>query len=168
MNDVKTLLASALMMGLCVSAAAQAQIDTGALLRCRAVADNAARLACYDAAVGASRAGQASATSSTTPATPSAAAAAPSPSPVSSFGLEDRVTAGVDAVTSTLVGTFDGWGPRHVFRLANGQVWRMVESSRGDYPARQNPKVTVRRAFGGSFLMEIEGVNAALRVRRVE
>ena len=165
----------------CLWAAPAAASDPGAWLRCRGVADAAARLSCYDAAAAeASKAGAAPATAGRAPAgttspsaatTPSQRGAAPVTAAITSadaFGLEGKVAESVDAVTSTLPGTFDGWGPRQVFRLANGQVWRMVEGGSGTYPPRQNPKVTVRRAFMGSFLMEIEGVNQALRVRRVE
>ena len=166
----------------CLVSAPAAASDPAGWLRCRGVADPAARLACYDAAAAeASKAGGGPTTAgrgapAATP-TPSAATnasqrgAAPVTAAIASadaFGLEGKVAESVDAITSTLPGTFDGWGPRQVFRLANGQVWRMVEGGSGTYPPKQNPKVTVRRAFMGSFLMEIEGVNQALRVRRVE
>ncbi len=52
--------------------------------------------------------------------------------------------------------------------LANGQVWKQIDSS----PARWNKDggnvAHIRRAFLGSFLMTINDEGAALRVRRVK
>ena len=45
-------------------------------------------------------------------------------------------------------------------------MWQLVEDSRGAYNLR-DPKVTIRRAALGSFMMDIDGVNQTLRVRRV-
>lgn len=51
------------------------------------------------------------------------------------------------------------------FVLDNGQVWRVVDSSR-NRNARAGAKVTIRRAALGSFMLAPEGGGAALRVRR--
>ena len=70
-------------------------------------------------------------------------------------------------ITSTIPGLFDGWGPRSLIRLANGQVWQGTDDSRGVYALR-DPKVRVKRASMGSFVLDIEGANLLPRVRRVE
>lgn len=70
-------------------------------------------------------------------------------------------------MTSSLPGLFQGWGPNARLRLANGQVWQVVDGSSAALYLR-DPAVTVRRAALGSYLMEIAGTNHAPRVRRVE
>ena len=129
--------------------------DDGALRQCRALTDAAARLACYDAL-------PLAAPSTVSATVPPAAAAAPA----AAFGLlppEEKV----QEITSTIPGLFDGWGPRSLIRLANGQVWQVTDDSRGVYALR-DPKVRVKRASMGSFVLDIEGANLLPRVRRVE
>lgn len=131
--------------------------DEEALRRCRGVTDPAARLACYDALP--------------LPA-PGAAprAAAPvrdsaSPSLLERFGLETRQPQ-ADRIESHIPGLFTGWDPNSTIRLANGQVWRVVDGSwlHGEW---NNPKVTVRRGVFGAFFLDIEGGNRSPRVQRV-
>jgi len=124
------------------------------LLRCRALADAPAKLACYDAIpVGA------------------AAPAAPASAANSTFGLtagQMRKTEQEESVESALVGTFSGWRPGTNFRLANGQTWRVADDSSASLYAREAPKVAVKRNFIGTYFLEVEGVNQAPRVRRVD
>lgn len=146
-------------------------------LRCRAIANDAQRLACYDAlppAAPSLASRPAAAAPATTPATPvaptpSAAAAAPRPPQDSAreaaFGRPAEATQ-ADELRSHLPGRFEGWAPRQRFTLANGQVWQLTEDTRGVYDLR-DPKVTIRRGFLGSYVMDIEGVNQLLKVRRL-
>jgi hypothetical protein len=134
--------------------AAAARADDDALRRCRAIAEAPARLACYDAIVPARAA-----------AAPAAASAA-APNAASRFGLSAPADA-VERVESRIEGRFEGWNPRGLFRLANGQVWQVADDSRGVYWL-ESPKVVVRRGALGSYLLEIEGTTAMVRVRRVE
>ncbi len=101
------------------------------------------------------------ATATTAPVTAPATAQA-----VAGFGLE---TAGekLQEVRSHIPGLFDGWRAGDRIRLANGQVWRVVDDSRADYDLR-DPQVTVRRGALGSYLLDIEGAKQLPRVRRVE
>jgi len=150
-----------------------------AFLKCRAIKDSAARLACYDAlpvppaasapaapaAATAAKPGTAAASAST--AQTGAPAALPS-EPAAQFGLaqKDREKP-LDAIESTIPGRFEGWGPRERFRLANGQVWQVADDSKG-YHDITNPKVRVRRGALGAFYLEIEGTNRSPRVTRVQ
>jgi hypothetical protein len=151
------------------------------LLRCRAIADTAARLACYDA-LPAGQAGGAAAPAAVAPAAASpgatspaaggaaaAAATAPAPAdPAASFGLEKRArAAATEAIESYIPGRFAGWEPGSRIRLANGQVWRIADGSRGTYWL-ENPRVRVERAMFGTFRLEIIGQGHAPRVERVE
>lgn len=118
------------------------------IARCRALADGAARLACYDALV---------------PPAPAPAAA-----PAAGFGLENRQpTPMSDTLESRLSGRFEGWGPKTRFRLDNGQVWQVIDGSSAA-TRLTDPKVRITRGSMGTFFMQFEGLNQQPRVRRVE
>ena len=148
---------------------AAAAADDDALRRCRALGDAPARLACYDAlplaavpaAIGATPAVAALGQRAAPPAAPASAAK----SGEESFGFEGR--SATQEVSSSIPGIFEGWDRRTRFRLANWQVWQVIDDSSAAYYLR-DPKVVVRRAALGSFMMEIEGARQAPRVRRVE
>ena len=133
-----------------------AAADETALRRCRTLADAPARLACYDALPLAAPA--AAATPAATPAsTPPVAAA---------FGLQ-RVDETVLEIVSSIPGLFEGWRAGDRIRLANGQLWQVSDDSTAVYYLR-DPKVTVRRAAMGTFVLDIEGARRLPRVRRLE
>jgi hypothetical protein len=152
--------------------------DDAAVLRCRAIADSTARLACYDAMVlqpgsvgAASAAGTAA--KGTAPAATAIQSGSAQPSPpqqsANQFGLEARQAnkTEIDAIESSIVGSFEGWRANSNIRLANGQVWQISDdSSKAHYI--DNPKVRIRRGALGSFYLEVQGTNASPRVRRVQ
>ena len=126
-----------------------------AILKCRTLADGPARLACYDAID----------------------VKAPAPTTRSkeeAFGLGPAMTAPAKrkeeakSVTSTIEGRFDGWGPGAQIKLANGQVWRVVDGSEVALPAASNPKVSIERGMLGAFYLQVEGSNNTARVSRVK
>ena len=82
------------------------------------------------------------------------------------FGLP-RPEDPVQAIASHIPGLFEGWGPKELIRLANGQVWQVTDGSQAVYRLRE-PKVMVRRAAFGTFVLDIDGANQVPRVRRVE
>ena len=173
-----------------VSAATPAMAADADLLRCRALADASAKLACYDAIpVGAAAAGGPAAAAAAvaaaaarhpdqppaTPVMPSTAAArttaATATAQDATFGLsasQMRKADQQDGVESTLVGSFSGWSQSTTFRLANGQSWRVVDDSSASLYSREAPKVAIKRNFFGTYFLEVEGVNQAPRVRRLE
>jgi hypothetical protein len=126
--------------------------DDDSLRRCRALAADAARLACYDAIALA----------------PAAVAAAASAGavPAARFGLPEGPDR-IERVESRIEGRFEGWRPLDRFRFANGQVWQVIDGSTGVYWL-DSPRVAVRRGALGSFVLEIEGVKPFVRVRRIE
>ncbi|MCW5635863.1 MAG: hypothetical protein KIT17_21175 [Rubrivivax sp.] len=167
-------------------AGAQPLADVSALQaevrRCRGIAEAAARVACYDAIVlpaGAPRADAAAAVPA--PAAPSSAAApAAQPRPpvaasaaddaahARNFGLpQDLAPAGPSSIETSIDGPFDGWTPAARIRLANGQVWEIVDGSTASYQLH-GPKVRVSRGLFGSFFLHVEGVAQTPRVRRVK
>lgn len=151
---------------------ALAVADDAALRQCRAVADVAARLACYDAIP----LGQPAAV-------PAAAAPAPQQTEaqretqraderrraIDTFGIPAgaRKENQLDSYDTHIAGKFDGWEGGQVIRLANGQAWRVVDST-VDTLDLKDPKVTVRRGLFGAVFLDIDGANRSPRVQRVQ
>ena len=135
-----------------VSSAALA--DDGAVLKCRALPEAASRLACYDAMPVA-------------PAlVPERAVAA-----TADFGSESirkKPEALPAAMESTVAGEFDGWGPNARIKLANGQVWRVIDDSSAVLPRRSNTRVRIERNLFGTLFLTVEGTNQSAKVRRVD
>jgi hypothetical protein len=69
---------------------------------------------------------------------------------------------------STVEGEFEGWGPHSRIRLANGQVWRVVDDSSAVLPRRSNTKVRIERNLFGTLFLTVEGTNQSAKVRRVD
>lgn len=138
-------------------ASSAALADDAAILKCRGIAEVGARLACYDAIpIGAAR--------------PAAPAAAPARSAERDFGMEAarQREEQPKAIESTVAGDFDGWGPNSQIRLANGQVWRIIDGSEAVLPRARNPKVTIERNLFGTLFLKVEGSNNSAKVRRVK
>ncbi|MCA1855647.1 hypothetical protein LE190_06865 [Massilia oculi] len=145
--------------------------DDQAILACRALPDGGARLACYDAIQVAARSGGAAArTAAAAPAPAPAMAPAPAASHEASFGLEaaKRREREPDAIASTIPGEFQGWGPGAQIRLANGQVWRVIDGSEAVLPRMRDPKVRIERNLFGTLFLRVEGTNNSAKVRRVQ
>ena len=155
-----------------LAVAGPAMADDAALLRCRAIADVAGRVACYDAIPVAREAAAATvAAAPTAPTAPAATAAAPAAQAAANFGLsatQMRKPDEPNALESTLLGRIDGWGPSTQFRLANGQIWRVADDSSGSVNEIDSPKVKITRNALGTMFLEVEGSNQAPRVRRVQ
>ncbi len=170
----------ALLLLLTVSASGAALADDAAILRCRAIADVPARVACYDAlplsgvtAQATPAAAPAAPHAARTPATAlaSVAPAAAAANPAKDFGLsadKRRPADEPNEIESSIVGKFDGWGAKTRFRLANGQLWRVADDSEATLWERENPKVKIIRNSIGTMFMEVEGSKQAPRVRRDE
>jgi hypothetical protein len=168
---------------LCLAGAAWAQTGDADLRRCRGIADAALRLACYDALplappaptpavgpVGAAPAPGAPAVAATAAPAAPAARAAPVAAPAAAeaaFGLR-RSSEDLQEIRSYIPGRFDGWSRNTRIRLANGQLWLVIDDGRASYDNLQDVKVRIHRAMLGSFLMEFEGLSGTPRVRRIE
>ena len=134
--------------------------DDGALRRCRALADAAARLNCYDTLPLGAPAVLA------VPVAPPAAPASAAQLAAVGFGLQ-RADEAVLEIASSIRGLFEGWRAGDRIRLANGQLWQVSDDSSAVYYLR-DPRVTVRRAAMGTFVLDIEGARKLPRVRRLE
>lgn len=71
--------------------------------------------------------------------------------------------AALEAVETTLVSASqnDGW----VFRLADGSVWRQVDTTALNFRPREGMPVRIRRAAVGSYMLKV-GDSPAVRARR--
>jgi len=141
------------------------QVNPG-LLACRSIGDAAARLACYDALP---LAGPAAADAPA--ARPQAAAAAAPPVPpaatAASFGIDKPAQGELQEVSSSVTGAFEGWSPASRIQLANGQAWQVTDGSSAAMYLH-SPRVKVKRALLGGYVMEFEGSNRTAKVRRVQ
>lgn len=152
-----------------------AHADDSGLQRCRGLTDPAARLSCYDALVPApaplptSGAPAPATTPTPAPAATSTPVLAPKAEvPSDRFGLAAPPAEIAQAVDSHIPGKFRGWESNSRIKLANGQVWEVVDGSRGALAPVVDQKVRVRRGVLGSFYLQIEGLNRSPRVKRVE
>lgn len=138
------------------------------LMACRGVADAAARLACFDAAAGAletaeragdvvviDRAGVAE--------TRRQLFGFEMPTLPRLFGSEGATE--ISSIDTTLQSASLVGEGRWVFRLADGSVWRQIDSERVRFQNRPGQTVQVRKASLGSFLLTVGG-SRAVRVRR--
>ncbi|MFN0114802.1 MAG: hypothetical protein ACKVPY_09020 [Paracoccaceae bacterium] len=148
---------------------------------CTEIADAAARLACFDAAVGAMKSaqtqGQFAAVDAAGVRQIEREAFGFSLPSLPRLGLpgfplrREGATAAVEAertaelgMTIARVGRFDG---RPSFVMDNGQVWVTVGNETNRL-ARAGGKVTIKRASMGSYLMSVDAGGTSLRVRRAE
>ena len=136
--------------------------DDAAILKCRALPDSGARLACYDAIPAGAKPRVASAD-----AAPGIAAA---PGREANFGIEAKKQreAEPQSISSTVAGNFEGWGPGSQIRLANGQVWRVIDGSEAVLPRTRDQKVTIERNMFGTLFLRVDGTNSSAKVRRVQ
>ena len=142
------------------SLVATAATGADTLADCRAIADDAARLACYDALAG---------SAAPLAAAPAPAAAATTPSAEEMFGRDTeslRRATGVelDEITGTVAAVQTAYGGKIVLQLDNGQVWAQVDTTPIDL--RTGEAIRIRRAALGSYLLSEVGHNRSIRVRR--
>lgn len=137
---------------------------------CRAIADSAARLTCYDTAVSALDAAERQGEVVVMDRAQVGEARRQlfgfeMPALPRLFGAAGEGVAEIDSIETTLQSATELADNRWVFRLADGAVWRQIDSD----PIRSRPRpgdaVRVRKASLGSFLMTVGG-SRAVRVRR--
>jgi len=156
---------------------AQATVD------CSTVAEDMARLKCYDEQAARKKApapAPARATPTPTPTpTPAPAAAARPSSPSSEFGLSaeairkkqaaanpdaakapEQLVSRVKAVTTKALGAYQ-------ITLEDGQVWEETQHSSGSIPPKVGETVTIRQGMLGSYFLTSSAA-LALRVKRIQ
>jgi hypothetical protein len=137
---------------------------------CRAIGDDAARLACYDGLL--SAAVSTAPTAPTAPAASVAEAASPPPAPAS-LGAEtmrqkDRTGEAAEKieVSATVTRCGENADGRYVFYFSNGQVWKQSKDDRV-YFRDCNFDVTITKDFFG-YKMQQEGENRRIRIKRLK
>jgi hypothetical protein len=74
-----------------------------------------------------------------------------------------------EPIVSHIPGTFRGWDGGTTFHLANGQVWRQIQSdSRLQGIRMQDPEVTIKPGLLGSWELSVKGYSAVTKVERVQ
>jgi hypothetical protein len=162
-----------LALGSVASAPSFAQSTTD----CSTVAEDRARLKCYDeqAARQKKKAAE-SAAAAPTPATPApGAATSAAPPPTASpaeFGLDGRVARKKETPLDQIVGRLtevESVKPRGQYRftLEDGQVWEATEAPRTGEVPQVGETVTLKRGMLGSYFLS-RTAGTALRVKRVK
>jgi hypothetical protein len=128
------------------AAGAAGAVDDALVLRCRALPDIAARLACYEAL----------------PVAP------PADQRFGARRLEKKVDDEPSALRSTVRGHLDGWRYGTQLTLANGQVWRVVDDVDAVLPDLVDPAVRIERGALGAYYLQLEASNSAARVVRIK
>ena len=139
------------------------------LIGCRTVADSAARLACYDTAAGALDSAEQQGDVVVIDRAQVSAARRQLfgfdlPSMPNLFERGAR-SERIDAVETTLTRAVLVAEGRWVFTLADGGIWRQIDSERVTFQNRPGESVRVRRAALGSYQLVV-GRSRAVRVRR--
>lgn len=73
-----------------------------------------------------------------------------------------------EAIQTRLVGDYDGWTGKTVFKLENGQIWQQVSGSERVDDKRVAPAVKIYPGMMGAYWLEIEGVRERVKVKPVK
>jgi hypothetical protein len=79
--------------------------------------------------------------------------------------VKERKVRPPEVIESKIVGSFNGYRPRTVFRLANGELWRPTNDDVVQVPPIESPNVIIYRDVFG-YKMFVEGASS-VRVKRV-
>jgi len=160
--------------------AAPAQDLPASAANCAGIADDRARLACYDGLAARAKTGAAPAVSSSAP-VPVTAPAAPPASKVESFGAEtirqttpakiaEKAAEEREEIRAKVTVVALSYSKHFTVTLDNGQIWRQIEADSDlARSLKSGNTVVISRGIFGSYNLVIEGRNTALfKVRRVE
>ncbi len=71
-------------------------------------------------------------------------------------------------IHSEIIGEFNGWQGKNVFKLANGQIWKQSERTSFYIPKRTNPKITVKPKSMRSWMLYVDGFGRGVKVKRIK
>ena len=139
------------------------------LVACRSVADTTARLACYDVAAAAldaaERQGDVVVVDRNQISTARRESFGFSMPSIPNLFERNGQPESVEAIESTLASASENWEGRWTFTLADGSVWQQIDTAYVSFSNRGSPRVSVRSAALGSYLLVV-GDSRAVRVRR--
>lgn len=138
------------------------------MLDCRAQTDDAARLACFDAAVG--RLDAAEQSGEVVIVDRAQVGEARRAAFGFNFQMPSFMTQGVkpeelDKVSGTVESARQDSNGRWIVRLADGAVWRQIDSTLVNRAPKKGSTVEIRTASLGSYFMKIDG-QISIRARR--
>ena len=161
-----------------------AAVEANSLAECRSIADEATRLACYDALAAASAMVDQADEGPLTTAVPRAAAEAglerstkdtvSLDDPVDLFGRSDReirdvavrktTNQSLERIVAIATTVLEKPSGRLVVTLDNDQIWEQSESQR--FRLREGDEVEIWRGRLGTYFLKRSGTNRSIRVRR--
>lgn len=140
------------------------------LVDCRAIADAAGRLACFDRAVTGLVAAEARrdvvVIDRARVRTARRTLFGLSVPDLGIFGGGGEEEEGVSRIESKLRAASRGSDGKWLFRLEDGAQWAQTDTARGSFDARPGQSIVIRKAAMGSFLANIDK-QTAIRVKRV-
>ena len=71
-------------------------------------------------------------------------------------------------IQSRLIGSFNGWDGKTIFKLENGMIWEQDDKDKFYIREIQNPEVTIKPGLFGSWHLSVEGHNSNCRVERIQ
>jgi hypothetical protein len=83
-------------------------------------------------------------------------------------GFGGHTTPNNEPIVSRLIGRFDGWDGKTVFRLENGQIWQQSESGELAGVHMDAPMITIRPSFSGAWWLTAEGRKSQIKVKRIK
>jgi hypothetical protein len=76
-----------------------------------------------------------------------------------------------EPIVSKLSGEFTGWEGGSIFRLHNGQRWRVIDTPAYYVPKRRasvDPAVSITQSLMGSWRLQVEGHSVRAKVQRID
>jgi hypothetical protein len=83
-------------------------------------------------------------------------------------GFGGHITPNNEPIVSRLVGRFDGWEGKTVFRLENGQVWQQSDTGELAGVHMDAPMITITPSFSGAWWLSAEGRKSKVKVKRIK
>ncbi len=85
------------------------------------------------------------------------------------FGFHQDFRGSNGNLDTHIAGKFKGWSGNTKFVLSNGQVWQQIDSAAQMGGVNlDSPAVTISSGFMGSWMLQVEGYNGKVRVKRIK
>jgi len=83
--------------------------------------------------------------------------------------IKDKSQTGDQTIHAHIVGTFDGWqGKGTLFKLDNGMIWKQAENDAFAIKEVENPEITIKKGFLGTWRLSVVGYASTVRVKRIQ
>lgn len=73
-----------------------------------------------------------------------------------------------EEIHTAVIGEFNGWRGKNVFKLENGQVWVQSEKSTFYIPKRPNPNITIKPKSMNTWSLYVDGFGRGVKVKRIK